>query len=72
MSEHWFNEMYHAAPVCRLPAIPCRFGCTDGAVGLFYLPEGCVCFKDPVQALCIYHAIRSTPHGSFEMIARWG
>lgn len=68
---HWFNRMYNAAPAIKMPHIPCRFGCTEAAVGLFFLSHGCICYKDEVQALCVQHALRSTPYGSFQMIARW-
>ena len=42
---------------------PCRFtvvGCSDPAVGIWYLPAGAalgdMTFIDPVQALCEHHA----------------
>jgi hypothetical protein len=39
--------------------IPCRFaerGCKSPAIGLYYIPLGCLCWPDPVQALCAQHA----------------
>lgn len=34
---------------------PCRFGCKDPAAGIYYVPNGCICWPDPVQALCAQH-----------------
>jgi hypothetical protein len=48
--------------------IPCRFGCA-GAVGIFWVPQGCVCWPDPVQALCQQHAIRAQSTGPIVLIA---
>jgi hypothetical protein len=38
----------------------CRFGC-DNPIGIFYLPEGCACWDDPVQALCLQHYSKAEP-----------
>lgn len=38
-----------------LYAIRCRFGCADPVVAIVHVPEGCVCWPDPVQALCMAH-----------------
>ena len=37
--------------------IPCRHGCVE-AVAIVYAPEGCICFTDPVQALCEQHLLK--------------
>lgn len=37
--------------------IPCRHGCQSPAVEIVYVPEGCLCFEDPVQALCEQHLV---------------
>jgi hypothetical protein len=52
--------------IVTLPT-PCRFG--DGpAVAVFDLDRGCACFPDDHrQALCVQHAIRSTPLGSMRL-----
>lgn len=39
----------------ELAGLKCRFGC-DHPVGIYSTPEGCVCWPDPVQALCAQHA----------------
>jgi hypothetical protein len=38
----------------KISELKCRFGC-DAPVGIFYLPEGCACFPDRLQALCAQH-----------------
>lgn len=48
--------------------LKCRFGC-DEVVGLFHVPQGCVCWTDPVQALCGQHAERAQSSGSITLIA---
>jgi hypothetical protein len=40
--------------------IACRFaatGCRSPAAEIVYVPEGCICWRDPVQALCEQHLI---------------
>lgn len=37
--------------------VPCRFGCREPAAEIVYVPEGCICWPDPVQALCEQHLI---------------
>jgi len=46
----------------------CRFGHTDPVVGLFLVPAGCVCWSDPVQALCRQHLITAESAGPIEAI----
>jgi dCTP deaminase len=43
--------------------VPCRFGCRAPAVGIFYVPEGCICWPDPVQALCAQHVVTAESIG---------
>lgn len=46
----------------------CRF-CGRPAIARFYLSRGCVCYPDDrEQDLCLHHAVRATPIGSFELI----
>ena len=52
----------------KLENLPCRFGCHEPAVGLFWLPRGCVCYPDQIQALCAQHAISAEPLESMEEI----
>lgn len=69
---HWFQTMYDETqaitPIVR--PIPCRFGCED-SLGLFYFPAGCVCYGDPIQALCLDHAIKCEPLEGVFMLAKW-
>lgn len=40
--------------------IRCRFaesGCPSPAAAIVYAPGGCICWPDPVQALCEQHLI---------------
>lgn len=53
-------------PTSMLP-LKCRFGC-DEVVGIFYMPAGCVCYHDPVQALCGQHAISAQSTGPITCI----
>lgn len=46
-----------------LAPIECRFGCKSPAVGIFHVPRGCVCWRDPVQALCAQHANEAQSNG---------
>lgn len=50
-----------------LADLKCRFGC-DAPVGLFHVPAGCWCWKDPVQALCAHHAIKVTSDGPITVL----
>jgi hypothetical protein len=45
-----------SVPRADLAALTCRFGCKSPVVGVFHVPAGCVCWRDPVQALCAQHA----------------
>ena len=47
----------------RLAQLKCRFGCDSPVVGIFYAKEGCLCWNDPVQALCDQHAINMESEG---------
>lgn len=46
----------------------CRFGCEDGPVGIYHVPEGCVCWEDPIQALCQQHVLRAQSVGPIDCI----
>ena len=50
-----------------LTQIKCRFGC-DAPVGIFHMPEGCICWRDPVQALCAQHVIKAESSGPISCI----
>ena len=59
--------------MCAVENIPCRFldrGCKHPAVAVYYLPAGCVCWKDPVQALCWQHVEKATDIGGMTKLAQ--
>jgi hypothetical protein len=51
-----------------LERLKCRFGCSSPVFGVYHLPEGCVCWPDPVQALCLQHSITAQSTGPIEVI----
>lgn len=46
----------------EIEKIKCRFGCNH-PIGLFHVPQGCICWTDPVQALCPQHFITAESNG---------
>jgi hypothetical protein len=48
--------------VNKFTDLKCRFGC-DVPVGIFHVPEGCICWDDPVQALCAQHIVTAESTG---------
>jgi hypothetical protein len=44
-------------------SVKCKFGCKDPVVAVVYMPEGCLCWRDPVQALCLHHLHRAQTNG---------
>lgn len=42
------------------PVIECRL-CGAPAVGIYYMPRGCACASDPMQALCAQHVHSAEP-----------
>jgi len=48
--------------------ITCRFGCASPVVGIYWMPRGCVCHADQLQALCAQHALKATPLGDMLLI----
>lgn len=51
--------------------IPCRFGC-KGAIGIYYIPKGCICHSDPIQALCAQHLASAESTGPITLIVQLG
>ena len=51
---------------------PCRFGCKSPSIGIYYVPEGCICWPDPVQALCAQHFINAESEGHIICIVKFG
>lgn len=35
--------------------LKCLHGCNDAILGIYFFEDGCICFKDKIQALCAYH-----------------
>src|SRR6185436_1375978 len=52
-------------------SVPCKFGCKDDACGVFYAPAGCICWDDPVQALCAQHALKAEQNGVDLRVICW-
>jgi hypothetical protein len=51
--------------------IPCRFaekGCQSEAAEVIYVPQGCHCWPDPVQALCEQHLITAESDGPITLV----
>lgn len=60
-----------ALPTPVVACLPCRFaarGCPSRAVAVFYMPAGCHCWPDPVQALCAQHAEQAESAGPITAI----
>lgn len=55
-----------------MPEIKCRFGCDSPAIGIYHVPEGCICWPDPVQALCIQHFITAESEGPITLVLKLG
>lgn len=49
-------------------ALTCRFGCKSPVAGLYHAPDGCICWPDKVQALCIQHAQKGLQNTNMETI----
>ena len=58
----------------RAEAIPCRFfpACSDPAEAIWYVPKGCICWADPIQALCGQHAYKAESEGPMRRIIQLG
>jgi len=46
----------------------CRHGCDHPVVGLYHAPDGCICFPDPVQALCNQHAVKGMQNNDMTIL----
>jgi hypothetical protein len=55
-------KVFLEARKAQLAQLRCRFGC-DAPVGIFHVPAGCLCWPDPVQALCAQHAVTAESAG---------
>lgn len=51
-------ESYARAQMADVYAIRCK-RCDAFAAGIFWMPEGCVCSPDRLQALCLQHASKT-------------
>lgn len=47
--------------------VKCRFGCDAPAV-IVHAPKGCICWRDPVQALCMQHLITAESTGPITVL----
>jgi hypothetical protein len=66
------DELWTKSP--KLTAVECRFsilGCRGEAVGIFHVPLGCVCWVDPVQALCAQHLEKAQSQGPITCLYDW-
>lgn len=49
--------------------LPCRFGDSSGAIAVWEMDEGCMCYPDDrVQSLCLHHTFRASPRGSMDLL----
>lgn len=55
--------------LAALYAVPCRFGCDDPVVAIVHVPEGCNCWDDPLQALCVHHLMKAHSTGPIAVLA---
>jgi hypothetical protein len=46
----------------------CRHGCVRPVVGLYLVPNGCICFPDHIQALCRQHAIKGLQNNEMTIL----
>lgn len=52
-------------------ALPCSIPrCKEPPHELVYVPKGCACLADPLQALCPQHLISMMPIGAVYTLAR--
>lgn len=51
---------------CEAP-LRCRFGC-ENPVGIYWVPKGCVCWPDQVQALCMQHFVKCESEGPVRLL----
>lgn len=58
--------------IVRTEILECRFsekGCPSPAEVVVSCPKGCICWSDPVQALCAQHWITLESEGPVEVLA---
>lgn len=64
----WLFEMLNSANKIPPDGAMCLFDHNTPAIGLFEFSDGCVCFKDKLQYLCVDHAYKTTPIKTFNII----
>lgn len=52
--------------------LPCRFGCREPAAAIVHYPAACICFADPVQALCRQHVEKGFQNNDGRIVAWLG
>lgn len=62
-AERLLDKVNRPASIAR-----CIFGCATPVVGIYWMPEGCACRRDQVQALCAQHAISAEPISGMVLI----
>jgi hypothetical protein len=71
MPAQWFSSCQIEIAELIMPIdwdkLKCRFGC-DNPIGIFHVPDGCICWRDPVQALCMQHFITAESTGPITII----
>lgn len=55
-----------------LKILKCRFGCEEPPAAIVYLPGGCACFPDTVQALCAQHIASCSPVDGIHWVVATG
>ena len=52
--------------------LQCRFATpyhNPPVAGIYHVPRGCICWPDPIQALCMQHFITAESAGPIECLA---
>jgi hypothetical protein len=50
-------------------SLTCRHGDKNLVVALCHIPQGCWCWSDPVQALCLQHLMSAQSNGPIVILA---
>lgn len=51
-----------------LKNVKCRHNCRSSPVVIVYAPDGCNCFTDPIQALCMQHLTKIHSTGPVKIL----
>lgn len=61
------SQLLRSADQETFAAVKCRFGC-EAPIGIYHVPAGCVCWPDPVQALCEQHVVTAESIGPVRLL----